>query len=185
MNHTMKSILAALMILALLMCAALAEGEEQPADGVYAVETCDILDAPNSKGEVLATIGEEDALTYLYEVSQDGSGVLWFHVSCGDVQGWVTSEHAEYRGGDYDLELPEVEIICATGGDSNIRVAPDKEAEIIGLLKMDERAAYAGQSHMDARGVRWDLVEFENNGEGKTGWVSSMYTTASAADAGE
>ena len=183
MKKTLYCILSVLMILALLMGVALAE--EEPTDGVYPTGECDILDAPNSKGEVLASVGEEDALTYLYEVAQDGRGVLWFHVSCGDVLGWVSAETAEYRGGDYDLELTEVEAICATGGDSNIRVAPDKEAEIVGLLKKDDSAVYAGQSHMDARGVRWDLVEFENNGENQTGWVSSMYTTANASDANE
>ena len=70
-----------------------------------------------------------------------------------------------------------MDYIEATGGDSNIRSNPDREAEIVGLLTQGSSAVYAGKSYVDYRGIRWDFVEFEgSDGVKNDGWISSMYT---------
>ena len=64
-------------------------------------------------------------------------------------------------------------IVVGTGGDSNIRVAPDLDAKIIGRLDEGDVADYCGFSEYDWRGVRWDYINYY----GTKGWVSSRYTT--------
>ena len=187
MKKTLNGVLAALMILSLLAGTAFAAETED--FRVIATEACELRGEPGSDGEVLGTLlADMDAL-YMCETAIDDQGVAWYYVDLGSAPGWVSSEFVEFvaleegSAGCY-VDLHGVNIIEATGGDSNIRTNPDREAEIVGLLKQGETAVYAGQSYLDYRGVRWDFVEFEDaNGEGKDGWISSMYTSAKALPA--
>lgn len=184
MKKTLKTALAALMILALLLAAALAENSDaaEPAEnGVVSITAaCGVFAEPSLESEALTEVLEGDRLTYLYEAKVDGSDVVWYSVNCGDINGWVPAECAAYLGDDicYETVLEDVEFIEATGGDSNIRTAPDREAEIIGLLKQGQVIVYAGVSYVDYRAVRWDYVELEDG----RGWISSMYTTPKAPE---
>ena len=190
----MKKILcraiAAMMALVLLLTAALAEGGDDAAEAVengvvYATADCSVYAEASSKSEALTELLEGDRLDYLYEAKEDESGLLWYSVNCGDISGWVCSDSARYAGDDicYDTALEDIGVIEATGGDSNIRVAPDRDAEIIGLLTQGETAIYAGKSYVDYRAIRWDLVEFEDrDGNGREGWISSKYTTPKALE---
>ena len=190
MKKTLCRAIAAMMALALLLTAALAETSDDAAEAVengvvYATADCSVYAKASLESEALTELLEGDRLTYLYEAEEDESGLIWYSVNCGDISGWVCADSAAYAGDDicYETVLEDIGIIEATGGDSNIRSAADRDAEIVGLLKQGETAIYAGKSYVDYRAVRWDFVEFEDgNGNGRDGWISSKYTTAKALE---
>lgn len=61
--------------------------------------------------------------------------------------------------------------VTATGN-CNIRSGPSKSYSIRGVLKKGKKATYLNSYRTDYRGVIWYKVYYQ----GKTGWVSSMYT---------
>ena len=190
MMKALKCSLALLLTLALLIPFALAEGGDEAAveNGIVTViADSSVLAEPSPGAEALADVLEGDRLVYLYEGIEEGFKPFWFFVSCGDISGWISVEFAKYAGDDicYLTALDDVKRIEGVGGDSNIRVEPNREAEIIGLLKQGETVVYAGASYVDSRTVRWDFVEFENrDGDSVNGWISSMYTEPKAPEGG-
>lgn len=61
----------------------------------------------------------------------------------------------------------------ATEGDTNIRMMPNLEGQILGVLKKDCSAEYLSASAMDARGVMWLMVRCGD----VIGWISERYVT--------
>ena len=67
------------------------------------------------------------------------------------------------------LALAEVR----TTGDVWLRTGPGLDHDSIAILKMGRSYEYLGESSVDERGVVWYKVKYN----GKTGWVSSKYTS--------
>lgn len=69
--------------------------------------------------------------------------------------------------------VTEPQYVYASDGDSNVRTGPGLSYATIGSIKKGGGATYLGQSRADDRGVTWYNVDYK----GKSGWVSSKYTT--------
>ena len=68
--------------------------------------------------------------------------------------------------------------VYAKSGSSNVRSAPSLSGKDIGTLHKGESAPYLGETEWDNRGVAWYLISYK----GKTGWISSMYTSLNGGD---
>ena len=174
----MKRILAATLAALMLMAgAALAKDYDF---SVRATEQCNVRSEPSLDAPIVDTMDKDEECYYMYESSVDSRGVAWYMVDAGYEIGWVSSVYTELVG-DFH-RLSGIDLIHATGGDSNIRAVPETDAAIIGMLKKGSVANYV-YSYTDYRGVRWDFVEYEGkDGEGHDGWVSSKYTSTSSID---
>lgn len=174
----MKRILAvALAALMLMAGAALAKDYDF---SVKATEQCNVRSEPSLDAPIVDTMDKGEECYYMYESSVDSRGVAWYMVDAGYEIGWVSSVYTELVGNFQ--RIPGIDVIRATGGDSNIRAVPETDAAIIGILKQGSGAIYV-YSYTDYRGVRWDFVEYEDeDGEGRDGWVSSKYTSTEAID---
>ena len=95
--------------------------------------------------------------------------VLWYKIKYNGYTGWVSSLYTTNSGTSSGTK------IVATKGSTNIRKAPDINSASIGTLSKGESAKYLNASAYDDRkpAVLWYKVSFN----GKTGWVSSRYTT--------
>lgn len=69
--------------------------------------------------------------------------------------------------------IAETQYVSATDGDSNIRSGPGLDYSTIGSMAKGSGAPYLNESSIDDRGVAWYKIDYN----GKTGWVSSRYTT--------
>ncbi len=174
----MKRILAcALAVLMLLSATSLADYDTLERT-VVATEQCNIRSSPSLNGSILGTAYKGDELYYMGQSSTDSRGVVWYMVEYKYNPGWVSSRYARLEGGGSGSYYTnnDVNVVYASQGDSNIRSAPDKNASIVGLLPQGASAAYL-YSSTDDRGVVWYCIEYEANGYGIEGWVSSKYTS--------
>lgn len=65
--------------------------------------------------------------------------------------------------------------VYGSSGDSYVRTGPGLGYASIGVLYRGSSAPYTGQTSVDYRGVPWYSISFN----GRSGWVSSRYTTLS------
>ena len=121
---------------------------------------------PNQNGKQLGTVAKGTTLKY-YAVSTDSRGVDWYLVHYSGNTGWVSEK---YTGGD----TPAKEVrVYATDGRSYIRKEANLNGKVLCTLERGSSAKYEGSTKYDDRGVAWYKVSYD----GKTGWVSSRYTT--------
>lgn len=131
-------------------------------------------------GRDLATIYEGNTATYLGQRSVDDRGVVWYYVNYNGTTGWVSSRYSTLVGSssssgstslpDFTPSAGSVEIV---GGDCYIRTQPNRAGGQVGVMHEGDVGVYQGESQADERGVVWYKVKFN----GKTGWVSSRYST--------
>lgn len=57
-------------------------------------------------------------------------------------------------------------------GKSYVHTQPDRDSHRLGVLHRGEDAKYLGETAYDDRGVMWYKIRWE----GRSAWVSSMYT---------
>jgi uncharacterized protein YraI len=89
-------------------------------------------------------------------------------------EGWVSSGYASLSGYSGGVSYSSSSgTVVATDGDTNVRTGPGLSYSQLGTLYRGSSATYLGDSSVDDRGVRWYKVRYN----GKTGWVSSKYTT--------
>ena len=69
--------------------------------------------------------------------------------------------------------LALAETITAVEENCYIRTAPGLSGEIIYTVPVGESATFLGDTSVDSRGVAWYYISYN----GKTGWVSSRYTS--------
>lgn len=133
---------------------------------------------PNLNGRDLGTMNKGATASYLGQQSTDDRGVVWYKVNYNGTVGWVSSRYTTlHTGSSGSTSLPDFgsdyDYVYASGGDSNIRNAPNLNARAIDVMHKGDTAEYLGQQSIDDRGVAWYKVYFE----GVTGWVSSRYTS--------
>lgn len=175
---SMKRILACVLaVLMLLSAVSLAEYDVLERT-VVATEQCNIRSSPSLNGGIVGTAYKGDELYYMGKTSTDSRGVVWYMVEYNFNPCWVSSRYAKLEGGGTNSYVSDssASIVYASQGDSNIRSAPDRSASIVGLFPQGASAVYL-YSSTDDRGVVWYFIEYEANGSGIDGWVSSMYTS--------
>ena len=102
---------------------------------------------------------------------KDSRGVKWYKISYKNGTGWVSSRYTSTTASSGSSATGTIK---ATSGSTYIRADYNKEAEIITTLSKGNSVSYLGETRTDSRGVAWYKVQTKS---GKTGWVSSKYTT--------
>lgn len=146
----------------------------QATGGLVSVRT-----GPSVNYEGVGTLEKGEKVLYLGEKAYDASGNLWYKVQYYNYfQGWVSSTYSKLVEGT-SAGVPNSgnsetgSYVKATRGNSNLRSEPNLNGKDLDTIHEGETATYLGVSSVDQRGVTWYKVKFA----GKTGWVSSRYTT--------
>ncbi len=109
--------------------------------------------------------------TFTYDkTAKDNRGVIWYRVVKNGKTGWISSMYAKQVSGNSKGASTQGKVVAT--GIVNIRKAPNLEGELVGGLKKGSTATYLNETAKDNRGVTW----FKVKQNGKTGWVSSMYS---------
>lgn len=144
---------------------------------VYITATVNVRTGPGLNYKSIGNAVKGNSLTYLGSTSNDSRGIAWYMVSFKGGTGWVSSTFAtlnSYSGSSSSSGSSYYgSYVKATSGDTNLRTGPGLNYSDIGTMFKGESATYLGSTSYDSRGVAWHHVSFE----GKTGWVSSRYTT--------
>lgn len=125
---------------------------------------------PNRYSTILEDMPQGSSADYLDRKERDERGVIWYNVSYKGRVGWVSSKYTSTTPGGGE----ESGTVVATGGSTYIREEPDVDADIITSMAQYASADYRGKTVYDDRGVAWYKVRTNS---GKTGWVSSKFTT--------
>lgn len=157
----MLSALALLLLAAMLLSSALASGYVETTGSV------NMRSGPGLNYRSLGTVNQGTTLTYLNRYSTDTRGVIWYMVSYRNSTAWVSSVYSELYGASI------VTYLYATGGKSYVRNAPNLNGKILTTFQKGDSAEYQNASSVDERGVTWYKIYYN----GKTGWVSSRYTS--------
>ena len=104
------------------------------------------------------------------KTAKDNRGVIWYRVVKNGKTGWISSMYAKQVSGNSKGASTQGKVVAT--GIVNIRKAPNLEGELVGGLKKGSTATYLNETAKDNRGVTW----FKVKQNGKTGWVSSMYS---------
>ena len=146
-------------------------------DGAYVKATggkSNLRSGPGLDYTDIGTIQKGETAAYLGEQSTDERGVVWYKVRYNGKTGWVSSRYTTLTNdGGTSTKETSSGYVKATGGKSNLRSGPGLDYTDIGTIQKGETAAYLGEQSTDERGVVWYKVRYN----GKTGWVSSRYTT--------
>lgn len=123
---------------------------------------------PGLNYKALTTIPQGASAKYT-ETAYDNRkpAVLWYKVKYNGYTGWVSSKYTTGGGSSSGKR------IVATKGSTNVRTSPNVNAKSIGILSEGESAKFLNKTAYDDRPVLWYMVSFN----GKTGWVSSRYTS--------
>jgi len=141
---------------------------------VYINGDCNVRSGPSLSHSIVTTVYKGDVLTGTGSVSSDSRGVDWYSVRVNGKEGWVSSGYASLSGYSGSSSYSSSSgTVVATDGDTNVRTGPGLSYSQLGTLYRGSSATYLGDSSVDDRGVRWYKVRYN----GKTGWVSSKYTT--------
>ena len=155
----MKKVLATLCLIALLMsmlCVpALAESTMYTTGNVY------MRTGPGTSYSRIRVLAKGTSVTKIGSSHSD-SGALWYKVKYSGKTGYVMSA---YLTQDTEGEITMV------GGNSYIRKKPSTSGKILGTMYKGDSADYIDTAY-DDRDVLWYEVEYN----GITGWVSSKYT---------
>lgn len=182
----MKKLLSALLIASMLMLCASALAEAY----VYITGSANVRTGPSLGYTSVGQLEKGSTVDYLQNYAYDSRGVRWYKISFADGSGWVCALNAALT------DTPD-SAIYASGGQggstnagfffsgteacgevyaeskTNLRSGPSLSHSLLGTMKKDTAAEYLGSTSYDSRGVAWYNVRYE----GKTGWVSSGYTT--------
>ena len=161
MKKLVISLLAMLLIAAMLMGSAMAAAYVETTGNVY------VRSGPGLGYTTLGTVNKGTTLTYQNQYFTDDRGVVWYMVLYKNSNAWVSSTYADLYGASIATYL------YATDGDSYLRNAPNLNGKILDTFQEGNSAQYLNASSVDERGVTWYRVSYN----GKTGWVSARYTT--------
>jgi len=159
-----------------------ATSEEVPGTYVRATARVNLRSGPGVGYTDVGTLVEGEKVLYLNTYTYDANNVKWYKIqnySMGEA--WVSSIYAELvyatsAGVPNSAQTGGTaygSIVRGTGGNSNFRSGPGLYYEDLGTVHRGDEALFLGRTSTDERGVMWYYVQFE----GKTGWVSSRYTT--------
>lgn len=127
-----------------------------------------IRSGPGKNYSVKGTIPKGASAKYI-DTAYDNRkpAVLWYKIKYNGITGWVSSLYTTGGGSSSGTK------IVATKGSTYVRTAPKLSASTIGSLSKGESVKFLNDTAYDNRPVLWYKVSFH----GKTGWVSSKYTT--------
>ena len=109
----------------------------------------------------------------------DDRNVLWYKVQFDKYNvGWVSSTYAKLVQGSSGQATGQ--YVKATDGSTVLRSGPGLTYKFLATIFQGDTATYLNQSSVDDRGVTWYYVTYN----GKTGWVSSKYTTLTGGGSG-
>lgn len=154
-------------ILAMLLIAAMLMGSAMAAAYVEATAQVNLRSGPGLNYKDIGTVNKGTTLTYLDQYSADGRGVTWYRVRYKNSSAWISSMYSDLYGAS------AVTYLYAVGGKSYVRSAPNLNGKILTTFQQGDSAEYLNASSIDERGVTWYQVDYN----GKTGWVSSRYTS--------
>lgn len=146
---------------------------------VYATANAYVRSGPGLNYAQLTGMNTGDTAAYLGNTSYDNRGVAWYNISFNGYTGWVSSAYTTLTGGyNYHSYTPGYapsygSYVVGTEGDSNVRSGPGLGYSSIGGLEEGESAPFLGETSIDERGVVWYNINYN----GRSGWVSSRYTT--------
>ena len=159
MKRKLISVLAVLLIAAMLMGSALASSYVKTTGKVY------LRTGPGKGYKALCTVVKGAKLTYLDDYYTDYRGVTWYNVSYKNKEGWVSSAYAELHGEEVSTWL------YAVGGKCYVRRQPNLNGKVITTMQEGDWAEYQNAYSVDDRGVTWYKVNYNDT----IGWVSSRY----------
>lgn len=161
MKKKLFSILAVLLIAAMLMGSALASTYVKTTGKVY------LRTGPGKGYKIICTVAKGAKLSYEYDYYTDYRGVTWYNVTYKNKTGWISSAYAELYGEETSTWL------YAVGGKTYVRSAPSLNGKVITTLQEGDWAEYLGAHSVDDRGVTWYKVNYNDS----IGWVSSRYVS--------
>ena len=129
---------------------------------------CNVRSAPNIDANSLGVMKSGTILDYMYDSSIDSRGVTWFKVRYNGGAGWVSEKYSYVDDDEGRDEYMWVQVY----DDSNVRSAPDLNAQKLGVVYRGTSLDYLFSTFRDDRGVDWYRVSFN----GQEGWISSAYT---------
>jgi len=187
MKKIIVSVLAMLLIAAMLMGTAMAASTVTVTGGRVNVRT-----GPGKEFVVRGVVSKGTALTYKDEKFTDERGVVWYKVLYQNVDSWISSTYSSLNGassgsgsgsgsssGSTGSGTISASKIYAVSGKTYIRNMPNLNGKIITTLQKGASAVCEGTYEVDSRGVTWYKVSLN----GKSGWVSSKYTSTTPAAA--
>lgn len=174
MKKIIVSMLAMLLIAAMLMGTAMAASNVTVTGGRVNVRT-----GPGMSYIIRGVVTKGSKLAYQDETFTDARGVTWYKVLYQNVDAWISSTYSSLNGASSGSSSGSSSSskIYAVSGKTYIRNMPNLDGKILTTLPKGASAAYEGSSSVDSRGVTWYKVSYN----GKTGWVSSKYTSNTPA----
>ena len=191
----MKKKIVVLLTLALLVCCLCASAL---ATSVYFSGNVNVRTGPGVGYATMGSVNAGSTLTWMGSTQYDARGTAWYSVSFGGRTGWVSSTYSsltEYSGeATYGSGASGANYydnygsgysgytggysgygsyVYGSSGSSNVRTGPGLGYASIGTLYSGQSATYLGNISYDSRGVAWYQISFN----GRTGWVSSRYTS--------
>ena len=191
----MKKKLVVLLTVALLVFSLCASAL---ATSVYFSGNVNVRTGPGLGYSIIGSVNKGSTLTWLGDTRYDSRGNAWYSVSFGTRTGWVSSTYGsltEYSGeatygsgasgsnyydnygsgytGYNSGYTPYGSYVYASSGNTNLRTGPGLGYSSIGTLYRGQSATYLNDASYDNRGIAWYKISFN----GRTAWVSSVYTT--------
>lgn len=137
--------------------------------------TVNIRSSASKSGKIIGTFPKGERANYLTQ-KEDGRGVVWYKITYGTTTGWVsamyTSRNSKDSGSGSGTKSSGKTVV-ASRGSTYIRSSASLNGKKVSSLPKGASASYLGESKRDDREVVWYKVKYK----GKTGWVSSRYTT--------
>lgn len=167
------------------------------ANYVYFSGTANVRTGPGLGYASIGQINSGSTLPYLQSSSYDNRGVCWYKVSFSGSTGWVSSTYASLTdnignsiyaangsnssvGGDYIMGGTMSGSSVYATANANVRSGPGLGYSLLDAMSTGDYATFLGNTAYDGRGICWYNVQFN----GKTGWVSSAYTTVTGSSSG-
>ena len=166
----MKQFLAMLLLAALAL--ALTTGA-LAATYLYATGDVNLRTGPGLEYDIVLSVKKGAKMSYNNYSEVDGRGVTWYYVYCNGRNGYVSELYTSFSQGGSHSNGYKGGTVYADDGDTHVRSGPGPDYADLGTLKQGNSLTYLGTTTYDDRGVAWYAVSYQ----GKTGWVSSRYTT--------
>lgn len=132
--------------------------------------TVNLRVAATTEVDSIAKLHKGDIARYLGQTAVDDSGMEWYKVAFGEMDGWISAKYVKMGGEGY------VRIV---DGNVNMRAEANMDGDVITVLEKGTTVKYLGKGMTDSRGADWYKVSYGSH----EGWVSAKYAVFSAAPA--
>ena len=129
---------------------------------------------PSLNGYKLGVVTQGSWLTYRNVYSVDDRGVMWYGITFGGEDAWISSRYSYVIYDDEEDDICDDVPVVFVHGDSHVRDEPSLYGESLTIARAGAILRAGGESRWDDRGVEWYYVCCN----GFWGWISSRYTSA-------